>query len=237
VQAHENQRLEAFLEGAAAGVARETNLDSIVAITCPASNQAKRTQNLLPPLGQTIAIARDEAFAFAYQHLLDSWRKAGAELSFFSPLQNEPPASADAVFLPGGYPELHAGRIAGSDQFLDGIRSFKGLIYGECGGYMVLGDAFVDADGERHIMGGLLPLETSFAQRKLHLGYRQLTSLEDRFPKHLRGHEFHYATISSEGQGDRLFNATTANGTALPALGLRRGNVMGSFAHIIGVAP
>ena len=88
-----------------------------------------------------------------------------------------PLAGADAVFLPGGYPELHAGTLAANRHFLDGLRHAPtGLIYGECGGYMVLGDALIDADGQAHDMAGLLPLTTSFARRKLHLGYRQLAT-------------------------------------------------------------
>ncbi len=237
VQAMENQEIESFLEGAATGVARETRLDSIIAMAASSSNQTAQSTKALPPLGQTIAIARDEAFAFAYPHLLDGWQKAGVTLDFFSPLNNEVPGETDAVFLPGGYPELHAGRLAGNSKFLNGLRNFAGLVYGECGGYMVLGDGLVDANGTRHAMAGLLPLETSFAQRKLNLGYRQLTTLSGPLPLHLRGHEFHYATILSEGAGDRLFDAATANGTSLQPMGLRRGNVMGSFAHIISVAP
>jgi cobyrinic acid a,c-diamide synthase len=237
VQALENQQLETFLESAAAGVARETKLDKLIAIAAQSSNQVTNATTPLPPLAQTIAIARDEAFAFAYPHLLDGWRKAGAELTFFSPLNNEAPTKANAIFLPGGYPELHAGKLAANTNFLNALRTSKALIYGECGGYMTLGDGLTDAEGQRHAMAGLLPLETSFATRKLHLGYRQLTSLHGPFPAKLRGHEFHYASIVSEGEADRLFEAQTANGTALPAMGLKRGNVMGSFAHIISVAP
>jgi cobyrinic acid a,c-diamide synthase len=237
VQAMENQSLEHFLETAAAGVARETFLDKLLQIATPLSNQAKSTVNLLPPLAQNMAIASDAAFSFVYPHLLKAWHQAGATLSFFSPLNNEVPPTADAVYLPGGYPELHAGKLASNTMFLSGLRGFKGVIYGECGGYMTLGESLTDAHGVQHAMARLLPLVTSFASRKLQLGYRQLTSLSGPFPKHLRGHEFHYATIVSEGDGDRLFDAKTANGTALPAMGLRRGNVMGSFAHIIGVAP
>ena len=237
VQALENQQLEAFLETVAAGVARETKLDKLIEIAAHPSNQVESATLPLPPLAQSIAIARDEAFAFAYPHMLDGWRNAGAELTFFSPLNNEAPAKAEAVFLPGGYPELHAGTLAANQIFMNGIRSFRGLVYGECGGYMTLGDGLIDAQGHRHAMAGLLPLETSFATRKLHLGYRQLTSRTTHFPTNLRGHEFHYATITSEGNADRLFDATTANGTTLPSMGLRRGNIMGSFAHIISVAP
>jgi cobyrinic acid a,c-diamide synthase len=237
VQAVENQQLEQFLETAAAGVARETKLDKLFEIAKSPPNQHSEPQTLLPPLAQNISIALDEAFSFIYPHLLQSWKNQGANLSFFSPLNNEAPLPAEAIYLPGGYPELHAGKLAANTNFLEGLRTFKGLIYGECGGYMTLGETLTDAKGETHTMAGLLPLETSFETRKLHLGYRQLTSKTTIFPKSLRAHEFHYATITREGEADRLFEATTANGTPLPAMGLKRGNVVGSFAHIISRAP
>jgi cobyrinic acid a,c-diamide synthase len=238
VQAIENQALELTLESAASAVARETILDKLFEIALPVSNQTTVSAQLVPPLGQNIAVARDEAFAFAYAHMLRQWREAGATLSFFSPLADAPPPrQCDAVFLPGGYPELHAGKLASNQQFLHGLRQFGGLIYGECGGYMVLGEGLTDAAGITHAMAGLLPLETSFATRKLHLGYRALQPLAAPWTEPLHGHEFHYATILREGDGARVFGAATAAGAALPPMGLRRGKVVGSFAHVIGVAP
>ncbi len=101
------------------------------------------------PLGQRIAVARDIAFAFSYEHMLLGWRRRGAQISFFSPLANEAPAAdADAIYLPGGYPELHAGRIAASNGFREAMleAAARGArIYGECGGYMVLGEGLIDA--------------------------------------------------------------------------------------------
>ena len=90
-------------------------------------------------------------------------------------------ADADAVFLPGGYPELHAPRIAAASRFLDTLRSHAQSrpVYGECGGYMVLGESLTDADGTSHAMAGLLQLATSFENRRLHLGYRRLRLLKD----------------------------------------------------------
>ena len=195
----------------------------------------------MPPLGQRIAVAKDIAFAFAYPHLLEDWRDDGAEISFFSPLADEGPGKhVDAVFLPGGYPELHAGRLAAAENFRAGMAAAArgALIYGECGGYMALGDMLIDAEGDRHRMLGLLPLTTSFAQRKLQLGYRLLTPLGGTpWTGRLSAHEFHYATIVSEGAGDRLFAAADPSGAPLGSVGLRRGNVMGSFAHVIDAAP
>ena len=234
VQAQENQDLEQFLQRAASAVAHETILDRILGIAAQPLVESVIRESL-PPLGQSIAIARDRAFAFAYPHLLDSWQRAGANLSFFSPLADEmPDPRADAVFLPGGYPELHAGRLAANRRFLDGLRSAKGLVYGECGGYMVLGDSLTDAEGRSHAMAGLLPLATSFASRKLTLGYRWLKPLAGApWECPLNAHEFHYSTLVTEGAADRLFEAADAIGDPLPPMGLRRHKVMGSYAHVI----
>ncbi len=236
VQAMENQRLEQIIAQAASTVTRETVLDSIFNHALAVPNQPGSSP-VLPPLGQHIAIARDIAFAFSYPHMLDGWRYSGAQLSFFSPLANQAPAAtADAIFLPGGYPELHAGKIAGNTRFLEGLRKSKALIYGECGGYMVLGQTLRDATGTTHAMAGLLPVETNFTTRKLHLGYRQLKPLAGPWKSLLRGHEFHYSTLTHQGEGQPLFDASDAAGSALGPMGLRIGNVLGSYAHIIAEA-
>ncbi|SFR50473.1 cobyrinate a,c-diamide synthase [Litoreibacter janthinus] len=181
-----------------------------------------------------ISVAQDEAFAFAYPHLLDDWRAGGALIKTFSPLKNQPVPPCDLVFLPGGYPELHAARISGNYTFMDSLRkaSETADIYGECGGYMVLGEALIDADGTSHKMAGLLALQTSFAERKLHLGYRNLAGTCLPFKGVFKGHEFHYAT-TLKAEGEPLFDATDAEGSALPPMGLRKGRVCGSFAHVI----
>jgi cobyrinic acid a,c-diamide synthase len=233
VQAIENPELEGFIAQAAAKLGDPTLLARILELAVPLTPAP--ASPVLPPLGQHIAIARDTAFSFLYPHLLDGWRQAGAELSFFSPLADEAPdPAADAVFLPGGYPELHAGRIAAAGRFLNGLSAHQGLVYGECGGFMVLGDSLTDAQGEQHRMAGLLPVSTSFAKRQLHLGYRRLTPLGGApWQGELRGHEFHYSTISAGGEGEPLFAARDAAGADLPPMGLRRGRVMGSYAHVI----
>ena len=192
----------------------------------------------MPPLGQRIAIANDTAFAFSYPHLLDGWRRSGAELLPFSPLNDEAPdKSADAIFLPGGYPELHGGTLGGNTGFLGGLTTSANtgaLIYGECGGFMVLGEQLIDAEGENHTMAGLLPVATSFEKRKLHLGYRRLECIGPLpFAGRLRGHEFHYSTLLSQGGGKPLFSASDAANRDLGPIGLCKGRVMGSYAHVI----
>jgi cobyrinic acid a,c-diamide synthase len=178
------------------------------------------------------------AFSFIYHHLLHDWRQGGAEIVSFSPLADEAPDSdADAVFLPGGYPELHAKRISGNGRFLDGLRRAQqngALIYGECGGFMVLGEYLIDAEGTSHEMAALLPVGTSFARRSLHLGYRSLRHCSPLpFGREIKGHEFHYSTVDRLGDGEPLFRAKDAAGEDLGRMGMMRGNVMGSYAHMI----
>jgi len=238
VPAGETPALEEFLERAADACAAGIDLEALVAAAAPARGTTNGDARPLAPLGQRIAVARDAAFLFAYPATLEGWRAAGAEISFFSPLADEAPDPAsDAVFLPGGYPELHAGRLAAATRFKDAVAHHRGTVYGECGGYMALGAGLVDTGGARHAMLGLLPLETSFAARRLHLGYRAARLPADgplgRAGETFRGHEFHYATILSEGGEAPLFDLGDARGNPLGSAGRRVGRVAGSFVHLI----
>ena len=240
VQAGERADLETFIDRAARHAADHLDLAAITQAFAP-MRYRRDTDAMpirLPPPAQRIAIARDPAFAFAYPHLLADWQAAGATLSVFSPLADEPVPPADLVILPGGYPELHAGPLAAATTFLKSLRKAAETtdIYGECGGYMVLGEALVDGAGQSHVMAGLLPLATSFAAPRLHLGYRHLSTDAGPFPGRWRGHEFHYAT-TLHARGAPLFAAADAEGAALPPMGLIRGRVAGSFAHLIDRSP
>ena len=157
----------------------------------------------------------------------------------FSPLADEAPDdSADFIFIPGGYPELHLSALASATYTLTGLRqaAARGTrIYGECGGYMFLGETITDKDGTPFPMTGLLRLETSFAARKLHLGYRQMRPLVPFWPglqQAVTGHEFHYTT-AIRAEGDALFAMRNAGGDDLGKAGLVSGGVAGSYAHII----
>jgi cobyrinic acid a,c-diamide synthase len=239
-QAGEIADLGPFLAAAADAVAPHLDPATLLDIAAPIAGTGDALPGL-PPLGRWIAVARDVAFAFAYPAQLESWRRAGAALSFFSPLADEAPeTAADAVFLPGGYPELHAGRLAGNRHYQDGLRAAAArgaLVYGECGGYMALGESLIDAEGTAHPMAGLLPVSTSFAAPRLHLGYRRASLLEQgplgRRGAAFAGHEFHYATVAREDGDAALFTATDAQGRGLGSIGRRCGNVMGSFLHVI----
>jgi len=241
VQAGEHPDLARFLDHAAATVAAAVDLDALQGLARAGSKRTGGTARPVPPIGQTIAVARDEAFGFAYPAVLEGWRDAGAALRCFSPLADAGPATdCDAVFLPGGYPELHAGRLAGNGRFLGALAAAArrgAFVYGECGGYMALGESLADAEGRRHAMAGLLPLQTSFAAPRLNLGYRQAALTQPsplgRVGDRYRGHAFHYATVEKEGPGKALFGARDAAGVACGEAGLVSENVAGSFIHLI----
>ena len=239
VQAQELEEVSGLIEQAARLVAVQVDLDAVfhAASGAPLIERASRATTRTP--GQRVALARDAAFSFIYPHMLEGWHAAGAEITTFSPLADEgPDEAADVCWLPGGYPELHAGRLATCERFRRALTSFAETrpVHGECGGYMALGTALTDGEGTRHAMAGLLGLETSFAERRMHLGYR-LAELAAPIPGHdagarLRGHEFHYSTILSQPDAP-LALVADANGKPVAETGSRRGRVTGTFFHVI----
>ncbi|RXT53834.1 cobyrinic acid a,c-diamide synthase [Bosea sp. Tri-44] len=243
VQAGETEDLRQRLDALADAVAAAIDLDAVVAAAGVTALPISTDRTIpLPAPGKRLAIARDAAFSFVYPHVEAGWRALGTELVPFSPLTDEPPPEAcDACWLPGGYPELHAGRLAGASRFLDGLRDFARTraVHGECGGYMVLGNALTDADGISHAMAGLLSVETSFAKRKMNLGYRNAVLAADGplgpAGSRLSGHEFHYATVISQGEDPPFAMVADPHGSAPAPAGSRRGLVSGSFFHAIAV--
>ena len=239
VQALEHPDLRKHLEVLADLAERCLDLPGIFALAAPLTPQLDGGA-LLPPPGQRIAMARDDAFSFIYAHVLEGWRRAGSEITFFSPLADEtPPEDCDSCWLPGGYPELHAARLGAALKFKAGLGVFArtGHVHGECGGYMVLGEALQSADGEWHSMAGLLSHAASFAKRRMNLGYRHAVML-GKSPLGpagavIRGHEFHYASLTVPGTDAPLAELRDAAGRVLGPSGGRRGHVSGAFFHAI----
>jgi cobyrinic acid a,c-diamide synthase len=249
VQAGETSDLEVRLEQMADFVVEHTKVDLIRSLAAAGGGWAHDTgeaavRPAIRPLGQSIAVARDAAFSFLYPHLLRGWRAAGAEIRFFSPLADETPDDAcDVCWLPGGYPELHAPRLAASQHFFAGLRRFAETrpVHGECGGYMVLGTSLTDSEGVVWPMAGMLDVSTSFAPRKLHLGYRGARLIESSCfgpaGTRLRGHEFHYARIQTKGDDKAFALVGDAHGSDPQPAGSRRGHVSGGFFHVIAAVP
>ncbi len=241
VQAAETPRLDALIDALATFVAAHVDLAAIEALAAPLALDDSSFADAIRPPGQRIAIARDAAFSFFYPHLALAWREAGASLHPFSPLADEaPPDECDVCWLPGGYPELHAGALAAAARYRAGLRRFARTrpVHGECGGYMALGETLTDAGGIVHGMAGLLAASFSFAERRMNLGYREVTLAADcclgPAGSRARGHEFHYATMTPGAEPDApLVIARDAQDGPPREAGSRRDRVTGGFFHLV----
>ena len=239
IQAVEHPDLDAAISDYATFLSEHVDLARLHALAQSGAHQADTVFELPPPPGQRIALAKDAAFSFTYPHLLEHWRKSGSEILPFSPLANEAPAAdADIIWLPGGYPELHAGPLASAQTCFNAIRKHAETrpVHGECGGYMALGTHLIDKNGTAHEMLGLLRLVTSYEKRAFHLGYRRAELKSDTkifsHISHLRGHEFHYSTILEQPDAP-LFDVFDANGDTVPETGSVNGHATGTFFHMI----
>ncbi|QDH17758.1 cobyrinate a,c-diamide synthase [Swingsia samuiensis] len=239
VQAREHNTLPELFDTLAQIVEKSVDLEAVYQSAVDL-NVSQKDAVCVPPPGQRIAVADDRAFSFLYGHIAQSWWKAGAEFFPFSPLADEgPERTADICWLPGGYPELYAGELAQAVHFKKMMQGFSKTkpVHGECGGFMVLGEALEDAQGKRHDMLGLLGHVTSFAKRKMNLGYReatlQKTGALGQKGDVFRGHEFHYARVIEAGKDDSFVSLTDGYGHDLGNAGGQRGHVSGSFFHII----
>ena len=229
VQAAENQNLNQFINNAARIIENSVDLDTLLKIGAKVPN-FKSSWQLQPP-AQRIAIASDAAFSFTYPHIIEDWHHNGAEIKTFSPLSDQGPEDCDFVFLPGGYPELYAGKLSSSENFIRKMKTAPN-VYGECGGYMVMGNGLIDDQGHLHRMLGLLDLETSFQNKKLHLGYKDVIGKAGPFIGSYAAHEFHYAN-TTKANGQTLFSVGNSKGEKQPDAGFFTDKASGSFLHVI----
>lgn len=241
VQASEYDELENFIEKLALTVEDSLNLDKIL-VQAKGLNITSKSGNIfaLPPPAQHIALAHDAAFTFIYPHIFNEWERTGIKITLFSPLADEaPPKECDLCWLPGGYPEIYAEQLSKAYKFKKGLQEFAQTrpVHGECGGYIVLGRFFEDAEGIKHEMTGLLSHATSLKQRKMHLGYRKAALLEDcifgKKGEIIRGHEFHYTNILFQGDDKPFAALTDGLDRPLGFTGSRQGYVSGTFFHAL----
>lgn len=195
VQPDEVDALESRLDQIAAQLAFDADAWNSLPVTHFAADPMAHPAQLLK--GKTIAVARDAAFAFVYPANLDCLRILGADLTFFSPLANEPvPASADALYLPGGYPELHAQTLAQATVWQDSMRAAQAAgmpMLAECGGLMALSETLTDLHGATWPMAGLLPGQVRMQSRLAALGLQGWSTPQGE----LRGHAFHYSRFET----------------------------------------
>lgn len=196
---------------------------------CPVDFHAE-PEPPLPPLlrGRCIAIARDAAFGFIYPANVDVLRALGAELRFFSPLAHEALPDCEALWLPGGYPELHADRLGTHPTLAAALTTHVAAgkpLLAECGGMLALLDSLTDAAGDTHRMAGLMPGRAHVQQRLAALGLQSIDWPEGP----LRGHTFHYSTLDTPLAP--LARATNPNaGRAAEAL-YQQGSLRASYVH------
>jgi len=192
VQADEIPDLDARLDRAADAIAATLKLAEIPEVPFVAPDPVEPPPRLLTSV--RIAIARDAAFSFAYPANLALLEAMGAAVTYFSPLEDETLPAADAIYLPGGYPELHAERLAANREMHQALRSHVEAgkpMLAECGGMMLLFEHLTDVNGRRHAMVGLLPGETAMQSRLQSLALQSV-----QFEKgELRGHSFHHSRL------------------------------------------
>ncbi len=197
-----------------------------------------------PPLaagGIRLGVARDAAFCFYYAENLRLFEAAGMELVPFSPLTDRAlPEGLDGLYFGGGYPELHAARLAANAGMLAGVRAFCASgrpVLAECGGFMYLMASLADLSGNEHAMAGVFPFRAAMGERFSALGYRQVTTLADTLlgpaGTRLRGHEFHYSRIVGDVEGVADVYAAVGRKGELPGRhGFLRGGTLGSYVHL-----
>ncbi|KQP44569.1 cobyrinate a,c-diamide synthase [Pseudorhodoferax sp. Leaf274] len=184
-----------------------------------------------PLAGRTVAIARDAAFCFVYAANLDCLRALGAELCFFSPLADAALPACDALWLPGGYPELHAARLSANAGLRASLHAHVQAgkpVWAECGGMMALFDTLLDAQGRAHALWGLLPGRVQMQPRLAALGPQQLALPAGT----LRGHTFHYSTCETPLRP--VARTARPGQTPMPDAGealLQRGSIRASYFH------
>lgn len=223
VQAKEIADLDARLDRAAQALASTVRIEDIPQVTFLADADLDP-----PPLlaGISIAVARDAALSFLYPANLDLLQAMGAAIRYFSPLEGTP-APADAIYLPGGYPELHAERLAANRPLHEALRRHTQAgkpLLAECGGMMLLFEYLVDLEGRRHAMTGLFPGETAM-QPKLQALALQSVELPQG---ELRGHSFHHSRLQTSLEP--LGYGRTPRGARGEAV-FRQGAATGSYIH------
>jgi cobyrinic acid a,c-diamide synthase len=186
-----------------------------------------------------IGVARDAAFQFYYAENLDLLREAGAELHFWSPLDDHELPDVDGLYLGGGYPELHAGRLAENGAMRKAVRRFAEAgrpVYAECGGLMYLAETLEDAEGIAHPMAGVLPAAVRMRPRRMALGYTQVAFTRETpigpAGAIARGHEFHYSTLDPVPPGVERVYRITRGGESARAEGYRVGRTLMSYIHL-----
>jgi cobyrinic acid a,c-diamide synthase len=231
--------LESNLDGLALDLAATLDLGALAGLArapggCPAAPAPApgSTAGDLP-----VALARDTAFSFIYADTLDRLERLGVRWVPFSPLREDLPPGVAGLYLPGGYPELHAGELSRNGRFFASLRAAHAAgmpIFAECGGYMALAEALVDAEGRAHAMAGLIPGRSRMAGRLQSFGYKRLTAVRETLlcaaGAEGRAHEFHHSVWDGETSSP-AWDCRNLHGEG-GLHGHAEGNLLASYAHL-----
>jgi cobyrinic acid a,c-diamide synthase len=219
---------------------KHLDLDGLLDLECGLTRvetPPARIASLLDPV--RIGVASDRAFSFYYEDNLDMLREQGAEIVRFSPLSDASLSPGlDALYLGGGYPELHASQLSRNLPLLEEVRAFASSgrpVYAECGGMLYLSES-LNIEGESYAMAGVLPLSMEMTDRLVQFGYVTVEFTEDcplgRKGTVVRGHSFHYSRIASRGDVETSYHVRYSISGKEEMEGFRRGNVLASYLHL-----
>jgi cobyrinic acid a,c-diamide synthase len=228
-------------ETLAAAVERHIPLDRVLALATPLATESS-TSEPTRASALRLAVAEDQAFSFIYADLRQSLEARGVNWLSCSPLRDTTiPEDAEALYLPGGYPEEHAAELAQNRPFLDSLRRFahRRPVYAECGGLMLLCQSLVDRDAKTHELAGIVPGRTRMGRTLTRLGYAEVTLVEDslwgKVGDQCRGHEFRYSDLELDdaiGDDWRRAYLVQYRGGLCASEGFQRGRVLASYVHL-----
>jgi cobyrinic acid a,c-diamide synthase len=233
---------QAAIDAFAALAGKHLNLDGLLELECgleTAGFEPARVATFASGDVVRVGVPSDHAFSFYYEDNLDLLREQGAEIVWFSPLTDASlPSGLDALYLGGGYPELHAEQLSGNRQMLEEVRTFAASgrpIYAECGGMLYLSES-LSVDEDSYAMVGVLPLSMQMTDRLVQFGYVTVEFTEDcllgRKGTVVRGHSFHHSRIASQGDVATNYHAQYSMSGREELEGFRQGNVLASYIHV-----
>ncbi|MCU1248765.1 MAG: cobyrinate a,c-diamide synthase [Edaphobacter sp.] len=233
---------EAALDAFAALATKHLDLDGLLELECgleiagvePARVDVSSSADVV-----RVGVPSDHAFSFYYEDNLDLLREQGAEIVWFSPLSDGSlPSGLDALYLGGGYPELHAKQLSGNQQMLEEVRTFAASgrpVYAECGGMLYLSES-LSVDEGSYAMAGVMPLSIQMTDRLVQFGYVTVEFTEDcllgRKGTVVRGHSFHHSRIALQGNVSTNYHVQYSISGKEELEGFRHGNVLASYIHL-----
>jgi cobyrinic acid a,c-diamide synthase len=232
---------EARVDAFAALAAKHLDLDGLLQLECGLEMAEVEPTRVVTSDADVVRVGvpSDHAFSFYYEDNLDLLREQGAEIVWFSPMTDASlPSDLDALYLGGGYPELHAEQLSNNRLLLEEVRTFAASgrpVYAECGGMLYLSES-LNVDGKSYAMAGVLPLSMQMTDRLVQFGYVTVEFTEDcllgRKGTVVRGHSFHHSRIGSQGEVATNYHVQYSMSGKEELEGFRQGNVVASYIHL-----